>query len=57
MPTVHQPRPRLELLGAVQATLDGDPLPVRGHKQQVLLSRLALAGGKPVTVDTLIDDL
>lgn len=57
MPTSHLSRPRLELLGAVQATLDGDPLPVRGHKQHVLLSRLALAGGKPVSVDTLIDDL
>ena len=57
MSTAHRSRPRLELLGAVQATLDGNPLPVRGHKQHVLLSRLALAGGKPVTVDTLIDDL
>lgn len=57
MLTARKPRPRLDLLGAVQATLDGDPLPVRGHKQQVLLSRLALAGGKPVSVDSLIDDL
>lgn len=57
MTTAHHSRPRLELLGAVQATLDGNPLPVRGHKQHVLLSRLALAGGKPVSVDTLIDDL
>lgn len=57
MPTARLSRPRLELLGAVQATLDGNPLPVRGHKQHVLLSRLALAGGKPVSVDTLIDAL
>ena len=57
MPTAYQSRPRLELLGAVQASLDGNPLPVRGHKQHVLLSRLTLAGGKPVSVDSLIDDL
>lgn len=50
-------RLRLALLGPVQTTRDGNPVPVRGRKQHILLSRLALAGGKPVSVETLIDDL
>lgn len=50
-------RPRLALLGPVQATREGSPVPVRGRKQHILLSRLALAGSRPVSVETLIDDL
>lgn len=57
MPPSHRTRPRLLLLGPVQVTRDGTALPIRGHKQHLLLARLALAGGKPVSADALVDAL
>jgi predicted ATPase/DNA-binding SARP family transcriptional activator len=46
------------LLGPVTATSDGGvPVEVPGTRLRMLLARLALAAGRPVQADTLIDDL
>jgi hypothetical protein len=47
----------LSLLGPVRARVDGEPLVLGGRRQRAVLARLALAGGDPVDVDRLIDDL
>src|SRR5690606_5707304 len=45
------------VLGAVEARRNGDLLSVPTGKTTELLVRLALAGGSPVRVDSLLDDL
>ncbi|WP_093609502.1 ATP-binding protein [Actinoplanes philippinensis] len=49
---------RVVVLGPVTATSDdGVPVEVPGARLRMLLARLALAAGRPVQADTLIDDL
>ncbi|MEU4564475.1 BTAD domain-containing putative transcriptional regulator [Actinoplanes sp. NPDC023936] len=48
---------RVGVLGPVELTRDGVPIPLTGMPQRVLLARLALAGGRPVSVAELIDAL
>ncbi|MFD1372002.1 ATP-binding protein [Actinoplanes sichuanensis] len=49
---------RVVLLGPVTATSDdGAAVDVPGTRLRMLLARLALAAGRPVQADTLIDDL
>ncbi|BAL87078.1 putative AfsR-family transcriptional regulator [Actinoplanes missouriensis 431] len=48
---------RVGVLGPVELTRDGVPVPLTGVPQRVLLARLALAGGRPVSVAELIDAL
>jgi predicted ATPase/DNA-binding SARP family transcriptional activator len=45
------------VLGPVQLTIDGAPVPIGGAKTQLLLARLALAAPKTVPADALIDSL
>ena len=45
------------ILGAAQVLRDGAPVELGGRKQRMLLSALALYGGQPVPVDSLIDML
>jgi DNA-binding SARP family transcriptional activator len=45
---------RFGLLGPLQVECDGVTVPIKSAKQRVVLAALALAGGKPVTVDRLI---
>lgn len=45
------------VLGPVEARRDGVPLPVPAGKTAELLARLALDVGRPVRVDTLVEDL
>ena len=47
----------VEVLGPVEARRDGVPLPVPAGKTTELLARLALDVGRPVRVDTLVEDL
>ncbi|WP_188191991.1 AfsR/SARP family transcriptional regulator [Nonomuraea sp. SYSU D8015] len=49
---------RVEVLGPVNAYLDsGDSVEISGVRLRMLLSRLALEPGRPVSAETLIDDL
>ncbi|MCA2223030.1 BTAD domain-containing putative transcriptional regulator [Nonomuraea aurantiaca] len=49
---------RVEVLGPVKAYLDsGGPAEISGVRLRMLLSRLALEPGRPVSAETLIDDL
>jgi DNA-binding SARP family transcriptional activator len=43
------------VLGPVEASLDGAPLDLGTPKQRALVAALALSGGRPVSVDSLID--
>ncbi|MBG0567230.1 BTAD domain-containing putative transcriptional regulator [Actinoplanes aureus] len=45
------------VLGPVELSRDGVPIPLSGAPQRVLLARLALAAGRPVPVADLIDAL
>ena len=47
----------IRLLGLVEATHDGQDLPLGGPKPRALLSMLALEANAPVSVDRLIDGL
>lgn len=47
----------IRLLGPVEATETGRSIPIRGLKQRILLARLAIAGGRPVHPDILVEDL
>src|SRR6187200_1129660 len=47
----------LQLLGPVEATLDGRPVPLGPTKQRALLAMLALHANATVGVDRLIDGL
>ncbi|GAA1142052.1 BTAD domain-containing putative transcriptional regulator [Kribbella jejuensis] len=48
---------RVGVLGAAEVLRDGEPVELGGRKQRMLLSALALYGGQPVPVDSLIDML
>jgi DNA-binding SARP family transcriptional activator len=48
---------RVGILGAAEVLRDGEPVELGGRKQRMLLSALALYGGQPVPVDSLIDML
>lgn len=48
---------RVQLLGPVQVTVDGEPVDLGGPRSRALLARLALAGGRAVGVGTLVADL
>ena len=47
----------IRLLGAVEASADGIPLPLGGPRQRAVLADLALHAGQLVATDRLIDDL
>ena len=47
----------LQLLGPVEATLDGHPVPLGAPKQRALLAMLALHVNATVSVDRLVDGL
>ncbi len=47
----------LHLLGTVQATLDGRPIPLGATKQRAVLVMLALQANATVSVDRLVDGL
>ena len=49
--------PAILLLGPVQLRVGGQPRPLRGRKQRIAMVRLALGEGRPVPVDSLVDDL
>ncbi|MER7248926.1 BTAD domain-containing putative transcriptional regulator [Kribbella sp. NPDC000426] len=48
---------RVGILGAAEVVRDGAPVDLGGRKQRMLLSALALYGGQPAPVDSLIDML
>ncbi|PZG23508.1 BTAD domain-containing putative transcriptional regulator [Nonomuraea aridisoli] len=49
---------RVEVLGPVKACLDtGESVEISGVRLRMLLARLALEPGRPVSAETLIDDL
>jgi predicted ATPase/DNA-binding SARP family transcriptional activator len=48
---------RIDLLGPVEAWVDGRPVALGGQRARALLAVLALRGGRVVTVDRLIDEL
>ncbi|MGI5284625.1 AfsR/SARP family transcriptional regulator [Nonomuraea polychroma] len=49
---------RVEVLGPVKAYLDsGEPVEISGVRLRMLLSRLVLEPGRPVSAETLIDDM
>ncbi|MGC4875844.1 BTAD domain-containing putative transcriptional regulator [Micromonospora sp. DT43] len=45
------------VLGPVTATTAGGPVPLRGHRQRLVLARLLIAHGRVVPVERLVDDL
>jgi DNA-binding SARP family transcriptional activator len=47
----------LHLLGPVEATLDGRPIPLGATKQRAVLAMLALQANATVSVDRLVDGL
>ncbi|MEU7841967.1 BTAD domain-containing putative transcriptional regulator [Micromonospora sp. NPDC049114] len=57
----RQPTPPVEVtfgvLGPVTATSAGGPVPLRGHRQRLVLARLLIAHGRMVPVERLVDDL
>ncbi|MEJ2862689.1 BTAD domain-containing putative transcriptional regulator [Actinomycetospora flava] len=48
---------RVDVLGPLRLSVDDRPVAVRGPKRRVALAVLALAGGRTVTVDRLVDTL
>jgi predicted ATPase/DNA-binding SARP family transcriptional activator len=48
---------RIELLGPVEAWVDGRPVALGGQRRRALLAMLALMGGRVVTTAQLIDEL
>src|SRR4051794_21698396 len=48
---------RVEVLGPLRLLVDGAPVEVPGPKRRVALALLALAGGRTVPVDHLLDAL
>jgi hypothetical protein len=46
---------RVDVLGAIRAFRNGEPVDLQGRKQRQVLAALALYGGRPVSVDALID--
>ncbi|MFR9805237.1 BTAD domain-containing putative transcriptional regulator [Pseudonocardia sp. RS010] len=47
----------IDVLGPLRLTVDGRPVAVPGHKRRAVLALLALAEGRAVTVDDLVDGL
>jgi DNA-binding SARP family transcriptional activator len=47
----------LQLLGPVEATLDGRPIPLGATKQRAVVAMLALQPNATVSVDRLVDGL
>ncbi|MEV7090933.1 BTAD domain-containing putative transcriptional regulator [Streptomyces sp. NPDC093085] len=45
------------LLGPVELRLDGQPLALKGDKERAILASLALAAGRPVSINTLMSRL
>ncbi len=50
-------RVRVEVLGPLRLVVDGAVVDVRGPKRRAVLALLALAEGRTVPVDTLVDAL
>jgi predicted ATPase/DNA-binding SARP family transcriptional activator len=48
---------RVEVLGPLRLVVDGAPVDVPGHRRRAALALLALAGGRVVTADALVDAL
>ncbi|MGI8879650.1 MAG: BTAD domain-containing putative transcriptional regulator [Jatrophihabitans sp.] len=46
---------QVSILGPVEVRIDGDVVPVGGSRIRTLLTRLALAGGSPVSASELVD--
>ncbi|HEX6419788.1 MAG TPA: BTAD domain-containing putative transcriptional regulator [Acidimicrobiales bacterium] len=46
---------RIELLGPLRLTVDGEPVDVPGPRRRGVLALLAMAGGRAVTTDELLD--
>ncbi len=51
------PLVRVDVLGPLRLTIDGEPVDVRGSKRRAMLTLLAIAQGRTVTVDSLVDAL
>ena len=47
----------LRVLGPLRLERDGQAVDVGGARQQEVLARLAVAGGKPVTAEALLADV
>lgn len=47
----------VDVLGPLAVRVAGSPIALTGHRRRSLLARLALAGGQPVDVDRLVEDL
>ncbi|MGC4810953.1 BTAD domain-containing putative transcriptional regulator [Micromonospora sp. DT228] len=45
------------VLGPVTAATESGPVPLRGHRQRLVLARLLIAHGRVVPVDRLVNDL
>ncbi|GGO24597.1 BTAD domain-containing putative transcriptional regulator [Micromonospora parathelypteridis] len=45
------------VLGPVTAATESGPVPLKGHRQRLVLARLLIAHGRVVPVDRLVDDL
>ncbi|MDQ4103976.1 MAG: winged helix-turn-helix domain-containing protein, partial [Actinomycetota bacterium] len=52
-----RPSVRVDLLGPLRLVVDGVAVDVRGPKRRAVLALLALAEGRAVTVDHLVDAL
>jgi predicted ATPase/DNA-binding SARP family transcriptional activator len=57
MTTDDGPQVRVEVLGPLRLVVDGAPVDVPGPKRRAVLALLALAEGRIVTVDRLLDAL
>ncbi|MFE4397446.1 MULTISPECIES: BTAD domain-containing putative transcriptional regulator [Streptomycetaceae] len=55
--TPQTPALRFQVLGPVQAWLDGKPLSLGSPQQQAVLTTLLLHSGRPVTTQDLVDSL
>lgn len=55
--TPQEPALRFQVLGPVQAWLDGKPLSLGSPQQQAVLTTLLLQSGRPVTTQDLVDAL
>ena len=57
-PTAERfPRVALSLLGPLEATVDGTPVPLGGPRQRAVLARLAITGSDVVPLERLVDEL
>ena len=48
-------RVEVAVLGPVEVSLDGAPVDLGTPKQRALVAALALSGGRPVSVDAIVD--